>query len=129
MTLTLHRSAEAPPEEPPAADLALAFAPLDKRAFGVAVGAATGLVVFGATAVYLLRGAPARPHLALLGEYFYGYTASWRGAFIGLLWGCGVGFVAGWFLAFCRNLTLATSIWLLRTRNELAQTRDFLDHI
>ena len=129
MTLTVHRSAEAPREEPPAADLALAFAPLDKLAFGVAVGVATGLVVFSATAVYLLRGAPARPHLALLGEYFYGYTASWRGAVIGLLWGFGVGFVAGWFSAFCRNLALATSLVLLRARSELTQTRDFLDHI
>lgn len=109
--------------------LALAFAPVHKGAFGAAVGVATGLVLFLVTAVAALRGGHTALGLALLGEYFYGYTASWGGAFIGLLWGCGVGFVAGWFLAFCRNLTLATSVWLLRTRSELAQTRDFLDHI
>jgi hypothetical protein len=110
-------------------ELALAFAPVHKRAFGVAVGAASGLVVFAATAVYLLRGGHEPLNLALLAEYFYGYTVSWRGAFVGLLWGGAVGFVAGWFLAFCRNLAFAVSIWVLRTKSELAQTRDFLDHI
>ena len=116
-------------DEPLPADLALAFAPVHKRAFGVAVGMVSGLLVFAATAVYLLRGGHEPLNLALLGEYFYGYTVSWRGAVIGMLWGSAVGFVAGWFLAFCRNLALATLIWVLRTRNELAQTRDFLDHI
>jgi hypothetical protein len=40
-----------------------------------------------------------------------------------------VGFVAGWFFAFCRNLVLAFSVFLIRARAELNQTRDFLDHI
>jgi hypothetical protein len=35
----------------------------------------------------------------------------------------------GWFVAFCRNLAIATSIFITRTRAELSQTRDFLDHI
>ena len=110
-------------------ELVLAFAPLHKGAFGVAVGTASGLLVFAATAVYLLRGGHGPLNLGLLAEYFYGYTVSWRGAIIGLLWGAAVGFVAGWFLAFCRNLALAVSIWVLRTKTELEQTRDFLDHI
>jgi hypothetical protein len=110
-------------------ELTLAFAPVHKRAFGAAVGAATGLLVFGVTAVYLLRGGHASLNLGLLAEYFYGYTVSWPGAFVGLAWGFAVGFVAGWFVAFCRNLAIVTSIWVLRTKSELAQTRDFLDHI
>jgi hypothetical protein len=40
-----------------------------------------------------------------------------------------VGFVAGWFTAFCRNLAVAISIFAIRTRVELSETRDFLDHI
>lgn len=112
-------------EMPPA--LVLAFAPLHKRAFGTAVGAAAGLLFFAATAVVLLRGMDAG--LYLLAEYFYGYSVSWPGAFIGLLWGFGVGFVAGWFIAFCRNLALAISIFISRTRGELHATADFLDHI
>ncbi len=111
------------------ADLALAFAPLHKRAFGTAVGAATGLVFFGITALHLILRPETHVPLWLLAEYFYGYTVSWQGAFVGLFWGFFVGFVAGWFLAFCRNLAITVSIFITRSRAELAATRDFLDHI
>mgnify|MGYP006277831943 CR=1 FL=1 len=106
----------------------LAFAPLHKRAFGTAVGVAAGAFVFLATAVTVLF-VPGDPGLHLLGEYFYGYTVSWEGAFVGLFWGGFSGFVAGWFAAFCRNLALAALIFVARTRAELEATRDFLDHI
>jgi ABC-type dipeptide/oligopeptide/nickel transport system permease subunit len=107
--------------------LALAFAPLHKRAFGVAIGTAAGLVFFAATVAVLLGGSDFS--LDLLSEYFYGYSTSWTGAFVGLLWGFAVGFVAGWFIAFSRNLALAISIFISRTRGELHATADFLDHI
>jgi hypothetical protein len=109
--------------------LALAFAPLHKRAFGTAVGLATGVLIFAATAVYIIRDPHPGFALALLGHYFYGYTVSWSGAVIGFAWGFGTGFVAGWFIAFCRNLVLAVSIFAARTRADMAATRDFLDHI
>ena len=112
---------------PPA--LVLAFAPLHKRAFGLAVGAASGVLFFLLTAVYLLRAPAERLPLHLLSEYFYGYTVSWRGAVVSLLWGVAVGFIAGWFIAFCRNLALAISVFITRTRGELDATRDFLDHV
>ena len=109
--------------------LTLAFAPLHKRAFGVAIGLAAGLAVFLLTVVEML-GNPSGPSpLALLNEYFAGYTVSLTGAFIGLFWGFGTGFVMGWFLAFCRNLVVAASIFWIRTRAELRANRDFLDHI
>ena len=111
------------------ASLELAFEPLHKRAFGMAIGVATGVTAFLFTAVMLIRD-PAESHkLLLLAEYFYGYTASWRGAFVALAWGFVAGFVAGWFVAFCRNFVIAASLWLGRTRSELDATRDFLDHI
>jgi hypothetical protein len=44
-------------------------------------------------------------------------------------WGFLVCFVAGWFVAFCRNLALAISAFMIRTRAEIEQTRNFLDHI
>ncbi len=109
--------------------LALAFAPVHKRAFGIAVGTATGLVLFAITVAALFHRRADVAFMALLSEYFYGYTVSWRGALIGLAWGLAVGFVAGWFIAFCRNFALAVSIFISRTRGELAQTADFLDHI
>ncbi len=112
---------------PPA--LALAFAPLHKRAFGMAVGTAAGLAFFVVTLVHVLANPREALPLGLLREYFYGYSVSWIGAFIALAWGLTVGFVAGWFFAFCRNLALAVSVFVSRTRGELDSTRDFLDHI
>ena len=110
-------------------DLALAFAPLYKAAFGVAVGTACGLLVLLTTVVHLLRAPAHAANLALLAEYFYGYHVSWMGALIGAVWGFLVGFAGGWFVAFCRNLVIITAVFIGRTRAELSATRDFLDHI
>lgn len=109
--------------------VALAFAPLHKRAFGMAIGTACGLTIFLFTAVYLLREPEHGVGLALLSQYFKGYSVSWPGALVGFFWGFVVGFVGGWFVAFCRNLVIAASIFIIRARSELSQTRDFLDHI
>lgn len=107
----------------------LAFRPLHKRALGIACGVVGGGLVFALTAFHLivLDGDPVGLHL--LGEYFYGYDVSWRGAFVGLFWGFVACFVFGWFAAFLRNLVLASFVFVARTRAELRQTRDFLDHI
>jgi hypothetical protein len=67
--------------------------------------------------------------LRLLDQYFYGYTVSLTGVFIGAFWGFVAGFTGGWFVAFCRNLAIAISVFVTRTRAELSETRDFLDHI
>lgn len=120
---------DARPEEPVPERIRLAFAPVHKRAFGMAVGLAVGVLLFGAT-VYTVMVLPEEgPGLYLLSEYFYGYSVTWEGALVGLFWGGFVGFVAGWFAAFTRNLALATLIFLGRTKAELQATRDFLDHI
>jgi len=116
-------------EEVVASEIALAFAPLHKRALGTAVGAATGLLVFALTIFHVVVQPEEAIDLFLLREYFYGYTVSWPGAFIGLGWGFFVGFVSGWFLAFFRNLVIAISVFVTRTRVEMQATRDFLDHI
>ena len=130
--LTVEHQLTHPPmgaiEEQREHELVLLFAPLHKRAFGLATGLALGIVVFLITALYLLRPNPAI-QLELLGQYYYGYTVSWRGALVGMGWGALTGFVAGWFVAFCRNLAVALSLLLVRSRVELDQTRDFLDHI
>jgi hypothetical protein len=109
--------------------LQLAFARLHKAAFGVATGVAGALVMGALTLVVLLspraRGFP----LELLNQYFTGYSVSWPGVVIGMLWGFLVAFVAGWFVAFCRNLSLAIIAFAIRTRAELSETKTFLDHI
>ena len=111
------------------AEVQQAFLPLHKRALGMAIGSASGLFFFLLTAIGLLRRHIPGPDLTLLNEYFYGYTFSWAGAFVGLAWGFVTGFVAGWFVAFMRNFVMAASLWLSRTRSELEASRDFLDHI
>jgi hypothetical protein len=106
----------------------LLFAPVDKRAFGAAIGVASALIVAGVTVLTLLRGDPWMA-LGLLSHFFAGYSLSWSGAIIGAAWAFVVGFIFGWLVAFTRNLTLAMSLFLMRSRVELDETSDFLDHI
>ncbi len=110
------------------APLALAFAPIHKRALGVAVGTACGVLVFALTVFHLVLH-PQGLSLILLAQYFYGYEVSWKGAFIGLFWGFVTGFVMGWFVAFTRNFVTALRVFILKTKVDLARTKDFLDHI
>ena len=118
-----------PAESPVISAMLFAFAPLHKRAFGVAAGVAGALLMVLLTvAAMFVPGAGDFP-LELIGQYFQGYSVSWGGVLIGALWGFAVAFVAGWFAAFCRNLALAISAFIIHTRAELASTRDFLDHI
>ena len=109
--------------------LALAFAPVHKRVLGVAVGGVVGVAVFAITVFHVVFQPVDGLNLTLLGQYFSGYAVSWRGAFVGLFWGFFTGFVAGWFVAFVRNFVIALRVFTMRTKAELAQTKDFLDHI
>jgi hypothetical protein len=108
--------------------LARAFAPVHKRALGVAVGLTVALVVLVVTVFHIIAQ-PIDVPIDLLGQYFYGYDTTWRGALLGVWWGFVSGFAAGWFLAFLRNFAVATWIFVVRAKASLAQTRDFLDHI
>lgn len=116
-----------PGEEPP--EVAVGFLPLHKLATGVAVGTAAALLVVALTVDAIVRPPGSRLPMELLSAYFSGYSVSWSGVAIGAWWAWFTGFVAGWFLAFVRNFALACQIVLVRTRANLAQTRDFLDHI
>ena len=107
----------------------LLFAPVDKRAFGAAIGSAFALGLMVLTAAELLLRPIPSLNPGLLSQYFTGYSVSWSGAFVGGAWGFFVGFCAGWFTAFTRNLVLALSLFMLRSRAELDSSQDFLDHI
>ena len=123
------RVAVTPEEAPVISAMMFAFAPLPKRAFGEATGVAGATLMAALTiATILIPGARQIP-VWLLEQYFEGYSVSWPGVFIGAAWGFGVAFVAGWFAAFCRNLALAISAFVIRTKAEIDSTREFLDHI
>lgn len=117
-----HESTVLPKEE------ALAFAPIHKRHFGTAIGLAAALLVGGVTIFHLLVHGPDGP-LNLLNQYFVGYTVSWKGAVIGALWAFFVGWIGGWFVAFCRNFVLAATVFWVRAKTNLQASREFLDHI
>ena len=118
-----------PEESPVISAMLFAFAPLHKRAFGVATGVAGAVVMALVTlAGLLLPGAKEIP-LELIGQYFQGYSVTWPGVVLGAAWGFAVAFIAGWFAAFCRNLALAISAFMIRTKAEFDSTREFLDHI
>lgn len=117
------------PEPAGASVLTLAFLPLHKLAFGLAVAFVAALLVVVLTVDAMVRPEGERLPMELLAVYFSGYEVSWRGAIVGAWWAGFSGFVTGWFLAFVRNVVLAAQVVLLRTRANLAETRGFLDHI
>ena len=118
-----------PAESPVISAMLFAFAPLHKLAFGIATGVAGAVLMVWLTVAGMYMPRAGDFPLDLLAQYFQGYSVTWPGALIGALWGFGVSFIAGWFAAFCRNLALAVSAFMIRTRAELDSTREFLDHI
>ncbi|HUR27583.1 MAG TPA: hypothetical protein VM509_05305 [Planctomycetota bacterium] len=110
-------------------DIQVALAPLHKRCLGLAFGVVLGVLLFAVTLLHAWRSPGDDAPLSLLAQYFRGYTVTLPGAFIGLGWGFAVGFVIGWFFAFCRNVVTGLTRIVLRTRAELQANRGFLDQI
>lgn len=74
---------------------------------GLVTGVIFGLVIFIVTNWLLLKGGePVGPHLALLGQFFLGYTVSFWGSIVGLLYGFVTGFIVGYAVAFLYNFFL-----------------------
>ncbi len=111
------------------APLLLAFAPLHRTAMGVAFGLVLGGLLFAMTLVAAARGGYPQPNLWILRAFFYGYRVTYPGAFIGFLWGFAVGFALGWGFALLRNLVVWIWLTIIRSRAEMEQYGDFLDHL
>jgi hypothetical protein len=107
----------------------LRFQRAHKSAFGFAFGVTTGGGIFLVTALHLVLGIRDGLPLYLLNQYFQGYSVTWPGAFVGLAWGFAVGFVGGWLLGFVHNFTISLWMFVVRMRNDLGRTKNFLDHI
>jgi len=74
---------------------------------GVVTGLVLGLLIFVATNWLVLKGGRVvGPHLALLGQFFYGYRVSFLGSFIGLAYGFVLGFLLGYGVAWLYNRLL-----------------------
>lgn len=109
--------------------IVLAFAPMHKAALGFATGIVFALIFALITLADLAVDPTQAAGLGLLGQYFYGYNVSLVGACIGLWWGFAVGFIAGWFLAFARNVVMAIWILYFRARADWLATKDLLDYV
>ena len=63
-----------------------------------------GTCLFLATAFLVIRDGPnVGQHLQLLSQYFPGYTVTWAGSVVGLLYGALTGAVLGWSIASIYN--------------------------
>jgi hypothetical protein len=80
---------------------------LNALAFGAACALLLGVGVCGATFVSVGKGK--KQTLRALAAPFPYYTVTTKGAFIGLAWGLGYGFVAG--LGFAVVYNLATAVF------------------
>jgi hypothetical protein len=66
---------------------------LGALATGLVAGLLGGLSLCAATLWLVLKGGhPVGPHLALLGQFFIGYTVTPLGSVVGLMYGFGTGF-------------------------------------
>ncbi|MCP4415826.1 MAG: hypothetical protein GY805_04340 [Chloroflexi bacterium] len=74
---------------------------------GLVTGVILGLVIFIMTNWLLIKGGEeVGPHLALLGQFFLGYTVSFWGSLAGLVYGFVTGFILGYAVAFLYNFFL-----------------------
>lgn len=108
----------------------VAFAQLDPLAMGMAVGLISGLGLFVATVVLLLKGGPVvGPTLSLLGHYFLGFKVTWTGVFLGSVEGGAGGFALGYLGAWLRNWGMSAYASLVQRRAEAVAQRDLLDKV
>ncbi len=108
----------------------LAFAPFHRNALGGATGVVLGGLIFLMTLTLVIKGGyPLGPKLGLLRHFFPGYTVSFAGAWVGLAWGFSAGFLLGWGVAFIHNFTIWLWLTVVKSRAELEQYGDFLDHM
>src|SRR5215831_2588955 len=107
---------------------ALLLRTLAPLAMGVAWGVVCGGLLALATLILVLRG-PDQLNLNLLNQFLWGYRVSVGGIFIGLFWGAGVGFALGYGFALAHNAAVWIWLTVVRSKAEMDQCSDFLDHL
>jgi protoporphyrinogen oxidase len=110
--------------------LAQVFAKLDRLAFGLSLGTVSGVLLFLATLILVLKGGDiVGPRLQLLENYFPAYTITLSGSLLGLAYGFLTGFIGGWGFAFLRNITVFLYMALIRRRAERLVLRKLLEYV
>jgi protoporphyrinogen oxidase len=105
------------------------FSRMDELGFATAVGSVFGMFIFLATIFIALRGeGVAASYLQLLENYYFGYSVTVKGAFIGLAYGFTWAFLFGWLFAYLRNFFFVLYIYRVKRRAELLTAMDFFNH-
>lgn len=77
---------------------------LNAAIMGIIAGALGGLGLFAVTAFLVIKGGiDVGAHLSLLSHFYPGYSVTWGGSFLGLLYGFITGFIIGYFVAAVYN--------------------------
>jgi hypothetical protein len=85
-------------------EISRAVAKIQGGVLAVVCGLIGGVGLFIMTVWLLLEGGPqVGSHLQLLSNYFIGYSVTWQGSVIGLLYGALTGGVLGWTIGFIYN--------------------------
>lgn len=67
-----------------------------------------GLALFVMTVILVLQDGPqVGHHLQLLSHYFIGYSVTWGGSVVGLLYGAMTGALFGWAVGYIYNVVIA----------------------
>jgi protoporphyrinogen oxidase len=106
------------------------YSKMDKLSCGLATGAVAGLALLAATLWLVIKGGPVvGPNLQLLAQYFYGYTVTFPGAFIGFAYAGATGFAAGWLFALLRNLAMAVFIVREEKKKRTVSVKDTMNYL
>jgi hypothetical protein len=106
------------------------FAKIDPVALGGAVAVVSGVGLFLATAILLLKGGEVvGPNLSLLAHYFIGYEVTWMGSIVGFAEACAIGFLLGYAFAHLRNLGMSAYAHLVRRQAQTKAPQDILDKV
>lgn len=101
---------------------------IDCTTLGLAVGILFGAGIFIATNFLVLKGGErVGPTLLLLNHYFYGFSVTFGGSFVGLTYGFISGFTLGWLIAFLRNCIVKIYLHYIKFKGRVASLSKFLD--
>jgi hypothetical protein len=105
-----------------------AFARLDPIALGIAIGCWCAVTLLGVTWLLVFHiDSPAMRFFALLAHYLPGFTVTWQGGVLGLLYGFVIGLALGWGFAQVRNFTVRLYIAVAKLKAAFSLLSERLD--
>ena len=85
-------------------ELSNAVARIQTKVFAIVFALITGLGLFLMTVWLLIKGGQqVGVHLNLLGQYFIGYSVTWKGSILGFCYGAFIGGIVGWAIGTIYN--------------------------